>query len=86
MKIRQHQSFFSRASFFLNFLTLQGHPALIGRHNTFSMTVSDADRWLEHMEQALDATPEIDPDSRNRMENFFTHTAYFLVAGLSPKK
>jgi hypothetical protein len=33
------------------------------------------------MEAALDDTHEIDSDSKNRLFNFFKHTAFFLVAG-----
>ena len=60
---------------------LAGHPALIGRHAPFDVSPAAAERWLHHMSGALDATPEIDPDSRRRMWNFFRHTAYFLVGG-----
>eukprot|EP01116_Phalansterium_solitarium_P019381 TRINITY_DN5382_c0_g1_i2.p1 TRINITY_DN5382_c0_g1~~TRINITY_DN5382_c0_g1_i2.p1 ORF type:complete len:154 (-),score=35.03 TRINITY_DN5382_c0_g1_i2:108-569(-) len=59
----------------------KGHPALIGRHKNFPVTKETADRWLHHMRAAFDATPEIDPESRRRMLNYLTHTAYFLVAG-----
>ncbi|XP_078428080.1 hemoglobin 3 isoform X2 [Wolffia australiana] len=59
----------------------KGHPALIGRHRPYPVTHQAAERWLHHMEQALDATPGIDPDSRIKMMNFFRHTAFFLVAG-----
>ncbi|CAK9225366.1 unnamed protein product [Sphagnum troendelagicum] len=59
----------------------KGHPALIGRHAPFAITEQAAVRWLEHMQAAIDSTPEIDPDSRKLMLNFLKHTAYFLVAG-----
>ncbi|OWM86641.1 two-on-two hemoglobin-3 [Punica granatum] len=59
----------------------KGHPALIGRHRPFPVTHQAAERWLHHMQQALDSTPEIDPDSKTKMMNFFRHTAFFLVAG-----
>ncbi|KAK4747046.1 hypothetical protein SAY87_026083 [Trapa incisa] len=59
----------------------KGHPALIGRHRPFPVTHLAAERWLQHMQQALDSTPEIDPDSKTKMMNFFRHTAFFLVAG-----
>nr|XP_007161323.1 hypothetical protein PHAVU_001G060000g [Phaseolus vulgaris]ESW33317.1 hypothetical protein PHAVU_001G060000g [Phaseolus vulgaris] len=58
-----------------------GHPALIGRHRPFPVTHQAAERWLHHMQQALDSTPDIDDDSKTKMMNFFRHTAYFLVAG-----
>ncbi|XP_020089314.1 two-on-two hemoglobin-3 [Ananas comosus] len=59
----------------------RGHPALIARHRPFPVTHQAAERWLHHMQQALDNTGSIDPDSRVKMMNFFRHTAYFLVAG-----
>ncbi|KAH9622738.1 hypothetical protein KSS87_012989 [Heliosperma pusillum] len=59
----------------------RGHPALIARHRPFSVTHQAAERWLHHMQEALDTTPEIDTDSKTKMMNFFRHTAFFLVAG-----
>ncbi|CAK9208240.1 unnamed protein product [Sphagnum jensenii] len=59
----------------------RGHPSLIGRHSPYAMTKEAAGRWLYHMEAALDDTHEIDSDSKNRLFNFFKHTAFFLVAG-----
>ncbi|PNX72580.1 group 2 truncated hemoglobin-like protein [Trifolium pratense] len=60
---------------------MAGHPALIGRHRPFPVTHQAAERWLHHMQQALDTTPDIDDDSKIKMMKFFRHTAYFLVAG-----
>lgn len=59
----------------------KGHPALLGRHRDFDVSPAAAERWLSHMRDALDATPDIDDDSRKRMWAFLRHTAYFLVAG-----
>ncbi|KAK2630945.1 hypothetical protein EUGRSUZ_L03669 [Eucalyptus grandis] len=59
----------------------KGHPALIGRHRPFPVTRQAAERWLHHMQQALDSVAEIDDDSKTKMMNFFRHTAFFLVAG-----
>ncbi|XP_074585717.1 group 2 truncated hemoglobin 3-2-like [Curcuma longa] len=59
----------------------KGHPALIGRHAPFPVTHQAAERWLHHMQQALNITTSIDPDSKVKMMNFFRHTAYFLVGG-----
>ena len=49
---------------------LAGHPALIGRHRPFPVTHQAAERWLHHMQQALDSTPDIDDDSKIKMMNF----------------
>ncbi|KAF6169592.1 hypothetical protein GIB67_003960 [Kingdonia uniflora] len=59
----------------------KGHPALIGRHRPYPVTHQAAERWLYHMQQALDTTSDIDADSKIKMMNFFRHTAFFLVAG-----
>ncbi|KAL7182058.1 hypothetical protein ACSBR1_040890 [Camellia fascicularis] len=59
----------------------KGHPALIGRHRPFPVTHQAAERWLYHMQQALDCIADIDADSKIKMNNFFRHTAFFLVAG-----
>ncbi|GAB2223087.1 hypothetical protein Droror1_Dr00017224 [Drosera rotundifolia] len=59
----------------------RGHPALIARHRPFPVTHQAAQRWLHHMQQALDSVTSIDPDSKVKMMNFFRHTAFFLVAG-----
>ncbi|XP_070038570.1 group 2 truncated hemoglobin 3-2 isoform X1 [Nicotiana tomentosiformis] len=59
----------------------KGHPALIGRHRPFPVTHKAAERWLHHMQLALDSATDIDEDSKIKMMNFFRHTAFFLVAG-----
>ncbi|THU61064.1 hypothetical protein C4D60_Mb07t19350 [Musa balbisiana] len=51
----------------------KGHPALIGRHAPFPVTHQAAERWLYHMEQALESIPTIDPASKVKMMNFFRH-------------
>lgn len=60
-------------SFFFFGFCLEGHPALIGRHRPFPVTHQAAERWLHHMQIALDITPEIDADSKIKMMNFFRH-------------
>jgi truncated hemoglobin YjbI len=51
----------------------KGHPALIGRHAPYAITEQAAVRWLEHMQAAIDSTPEIDPDSKKLMLNFLKY-------------
>uniref|UniRef100_A0A0E0E3D0 Uncharacterized protein n=1 Tax=Oryza meridionalis TaxID=40149 RepID=A0A0E0E3D0_9ORYZ len=55
----------------------RGHPALIARHRPFPVTHQAAERWLHHMQQAVDTTDSIDAATKTKM----MHTAYFLVAG-----
>ncbi|KAK4274316.1 hypothetical protein QN277_017554 [Acacia crassicarpa] len=64
----------------------RGHPALIARHGPFAVTREAAERWLHHMEQAMNSTREIDEESRIKIMNFLRHTAYFLVAGVGELK
>ncbi|XP_012855858.1 PREDICTED: two-on-two hemoglobin-3 isoform X2 [Erythranthe guttata] len=49
----------------------RGHPALIGRHRPFPVTHEAAERWLHHMQLALDSTTDIDSESKIKMMNFF---------------
>lgn len=48
-----------------------GHPALIGRHRPFPVTHQAAERWLQHMQNALDDSLDIDQDSKIKMMKFF---------------
>ncbi|KAM3282205.1 hypothetical protein P3S67_025850 [Capsicum chacoense] len=61
----------------------KGRTTLINCHRTFPVTHEAAERWLHHMQRALDSTTDIDKDSKTRMNNFFRHTAFFLVLELS---
>ena len=60
------------------FKCLAGHPALIARHRPFPVTHRAAERWLHHMQQALDGTTDIDADSKVRMMNFFRYKIFWL--------
>ncbi|KAL7166275.1 hypothetical protein ACSBR2_037031 [Camellia fascicularis] len=51
----------------------KGHPALIGHHSPFPVTHQVAERWLRHMQQALDGMTDIDADSKIKMMNFFRY-------------
>jgi len=44
---------------------------LIGRHGPFTVNEQAAERWLEHMQAALNEVDEIDADSKKRMSDFF---------------
>jgi hypothetical protein len=61
------------------FWYIAGHPALIGRHRPFPVTHQAAERWLHHMQQALDTTPDIDDDSKIKMMNFFRFIFWFKM-------
>jgi len=55
----------------------KGHPALRARHARFKITKEAADRWLKYMREAL-AEVVKDDVTRTRLDEFFTHVAYFL--------
>ena len=61
-------------------IIIAGHPALIGRHAPFPVTHQAAERWLHHMQQALDSTMSIDPNSKVKMMNFFRHISTHTVS------
>jgi truncated hemoglobin YjbI/stress-induced morphogen len=60
----------------------RGHPGLMRSHRHFAVTEAAADRWLEHMESALEEAID-EADSRQRLYYFLRHMAYFLAEGLS---
>lgn len=68
------------------FTEKRGHPALMARHRGFNMSQKATERWLYHMENVLNESPELDEDSRERMLKFFRHTGFFLSLGLSRPK
>jgi len=55
----------------------KGHPALRARHARFKITKEAADRWLKYMREAL-AEVIKDDVTRTKLDEFFTHVAYFL--------
>ncbi|KAL4419593.1 hypothetical protein ABPG77_004842 [Micractinium sp. CCAP 211/92] len=57
----------------------KGHPALPRRHAPFDCSQATAERYMQHMDAALAAVPEIDDDARRRLHSYFRHTCYFLV-------
>ena len=60
----------------------KGPFALIGRHAPYAGVTRDAaQRWLQHMDTALAAVPEVDDDARRRLQAYFHYTAYFIVEG-----
>ena len=59
----------------------KGHPALIGRHATFDISLKNVKIWLQYMRESLDAIEAIDNDSKERLWNYLQHTAYFLHVG-----
>jgi truncated hemoglobin YjbI len=56
----------------------KGHPALRMRHAHFKITRHAAQRWVMHMQEAMQAVG-IKPEHQERMLEFFQSTADFLV-------
>ncbi len=60
----------------------KGPFALIGRHAPYAGVTRDAaHRWLQHMDAALAAVPEVDEDAAHRLRAYFRYTAFFIVEG-----
>lgn len=55
----------------------KGHPALRARHARFSITRQHAERWLGYMRKAMQEVG-IPDDARERLDEFFTDTAFFM--------
>lgn len=55
----------------------KGHPALKARHRSFQIDSSAADKWLSHMNSALDDV-QITGDEKDALQEFFYNVAYFL--------
>ncbi|KAI7843020.1 hypothetical protein COHA_003352 [Chlorella ohadii] len=69
------------------FNELKGGPAqMLRRHEDYPCNDTTAERWLHHSQIAFEQVPEIDDDSRLRMERFFKWMAYFLVEGQKARK
>lgn len=60
------------------FTQRKGHPALRMRHVDFAITRRAAQRWLGHMRDSMEAVG-IPDAARAKMDQFFEHTADFLV-------
>ena len=60
----------------------KGPVAIIGRHAPYAGVTRDAaHRWLQHMDAALAAVPEVDEDARRKLQSYFRYTAFFIVEG-----
>jgi len=56
----------------------RGHPRLRMRHAPYEIGTEARDRWLKHMNAALEKA-EIPQPAREVMRNYFTSTATFLM-------
>lgn len=56
----------------------RGHPRLRMRHMPFRVTPDMRDRWVRHMDAAVD-TLDLDPLDRQQLRGYLHHAATFLV-------
>ena len=56
----------------------RGHPRLRMRHFPFRVTPTQRDRWLRHMNAAID-TLALSPIDDEQMRNYMAHAAQFMV-------
>ena len=56
----------------------RGHPRLRLRHAPFAVTADMRDRWLRHMNAALD-TLDLPPDELAEFREYVTRAAHFMI-------
>lgn len=56
----------------------RGHPRLRMRHFPFAVTPTQRDRWLHHMNAAVD-TLDLDALDDQQLRTYLTHAAQFMV-------
>ena len=64
----------------------QKHTRLVGRHANYAIGRRAAERWIEHMEAALDEHPLLQPPNqqdnqqvRHALQCYFRYTAHYIV-------
>lgn len=48
---------------------------MMRRHKDYPVNETTAEKWLQHAAEAFNIMPEIDADSRQRLEKFFRCSA-----------
>ncbi len=56
----------------------RGHPRLRMRHHPYAVTPTQRDRWLLHMNAAID-TLGLSPMDEEVMRSYMSHAAHFMV-------
>lgn len=56
----------------------RGHPRLRMRHVPYAVTPDQRDRWLTHMNAAIDSLG-LDPMDDHQMRAYMAHAAHFMV-------
>ena len=58
------------------------YTRLVGRHANYNIGTRAADRWMQHMKEALKEHTKLskDEEARQAMEKYFQYTAHYIVA------
>ncbi|WP_052462356.1 globin [Nigerium massiliense] len=56
----------------------RGHPRLRMRHMPFKVTPAQRDRWLTHMNAAVDSLG-LDPEDEFELRDYLTRAAHFMI-------
>ncbi|WP_347348627.1 globin [Nigerium sp.] len=56
----------------------RGHPRLRLRHQPFKVTPAQRDRWLTHMNAAIDSLA-LAPDDEHELRDYVTRAAQFMI-------
>ena len=57
------------------------YTRLVGRHANYNIGSAAADRWVEHMEAAVEAHPLLrnDDEAKTALCKYFRYTAHYIV-------
>jgi len=57
------------------------YTRLVGRHANYNIGNRAADRWVEHMEAAMEEHPVLtkDDEARKALSKYFRYTAHYIV-------
>ena len=60
------------------------YTRLAGRHANYNIGTQAANRWVEHMEAALDDHPVLkeDDEAKQHLKKYFSYTAHYIVAAM----
>ena len=58
------------------------YTRLVGRHANYNITSNAAERWVTHMNAAIDEHEELkdDEEAKEHLKKYFRYTAFYIVA------
>lgn len=59
------------------------YTRLAGRHANYSIGNNAANRWVMHMDHAIDEHPQIDTECSKLLKKYFAYTAHYIVAAMT---